>query len=172
MTAPVDTVANRQAARMQSVLRGRGDTHGAMPTQELPDAVLAKLVGAPTSGDEQRFAKRRQTKMKAFVLRGSTKPPLTCTVRDISSTGVLIHLPVDAVSVSRAGEEVTPRFTLQMPLERIEVDCELAWRQAHRIGARFVSATRMLAPQERRVVRPKEEPKSGATALVGKLFSR
>ncbi|MEO0730065.1 MAG: PilZ domain-containing protein [Pseudomonadota bacterium] len=172
MDAPGDTVVSRHAARLESVLKSKPTNHGALATHTLSDEVLSQLVNGKSGDNEQRFANRRQTKMKAFILGGSSRPPLACTVRDISSTGVLIHLPVDATSVSRAGEEVPARFVLQMPLERIEVDCELAWRQAHRIGARFVSATRMFAPQEKRVVKRAEPTKSGASALVGKLFSR
>ena len=166
------TVADpRQISRMQSVLRGRSDDHGASPTHALPIELIERL-GGEASGSEQRFAKRRRTKMQALIVKPNGRHAMTCAVRDISSTGVLIHMPVDANSVSRAGEEVPPRFTLQIPLERIEVECELAWRQANRLGARFISPTRILEAPERRPISRRPQPISTASSIVGKLFNR
>ncbi|MGF1651101.1 MAG: PilZ domain-containing protein [Hyphomicrobiaceae bacterium] len=128
--------------------------------------------GETEANSNQRFARRRPVKAKAHILQPQTNVPVECTVRDISSTGVLIHLPVELHSVSRAGEYVNPRFCLVMPSERMEVDCEIAWRSGHRIGARFTSAMRFATVDDKkRGAGNARQPEKGS-GLVGRLFGR
>lgn len=134
------------------------------------DDAAAGTEEALEPGAEQRFAKRRKTKMKAIIFDISGGSGVDCTVRDISSTGVLIDLPVEMTSVSRAGERVPARFVLRMPTERTEVDCELAWRSANKVGARFISPSRATSVEPRR--RPMQsKPKASSGQLLNRLFS-
>jgi hypothetical protein len=147
------------------------------PTGEehLTSEQVAELSGnAPEEEDQsdQRFAARRKTKMKAIIRVAGSQQQTNCTVADISSTGALLKLPVEMHTVSRAGEHVPARFTLFMPTQRTEIDCELAWRSGNRIGARFTSALRQVKTERRERPAARAEKQPTSQGLVGKLFAR
>lgn len=142
---------------------------------QLSEAELASLsdeIEAEDENSEQRFASRRKTKMKAIILVTGSSQQTHCTVADISSTGALLQLPIEMHTVSRAGDHVPARFTLFMPTQRTEIDCELAWRSGNKIGARFVSPLRQIKAEKRQ--KPQQPAQSNASAggIVSKLFSR
>jgi len=139
------------------------------------DAREAAAETAHESGqDNERFAQRKPTKKRALIFGAGDREGTPCLVRDMSTTGVQIEMPRDQASVSRAGDFVPPRFRLQIPVERTEVDCEMAWRQGSRIGAKFTSAPRLLPAPERRKDsgRGDNRAKAGGGQLLDRLFKR
>lgn len=172
-SAPPPVVAARPDPRfLDRLQRELGKSEHRSAGVAAPNSSDQPSTGVGTVADaspyaEQRFAKRRKTKMKAIIVNTSGGSRLDCTIRDVSSTGVLIDLPVEMTSVSRAGDRVPPRFILCMPTERTEVDCELAWRTGNKLGARFVSPSRVTSAE------PRRKPQAGKTqSASSRIFNR
>lgn len=177
------TVSTNRAPRIRKVISA--GPRAAEPLE--PNPLASEHAGsghddqAPTTtahanaSDNERFAQRKPTKKRALIFGAGDREGTPCLVRDMSTTGVQIEMPCDQASVSRAGDFVPPRFRLQIPVERTEVDCEMAWRQGSRIGARFTSAPRMLPAPERRKDNgrgDKAGARSGGGQLLDRLFKR
>jgi len=165
----------RRAARIQAPLEPR--SREIAQSDRYRSALKSASHNVPAKSfcdpSEQRFAKRRATKTRAVIVQPNNENQINCTVRDVSSTGALIHLPVESSSVSRAGDYVNPRFVLRMPTEKVEVDCEMAWRQGYKIGVRFVGPSRMIpAPTRRQTVQDANKSAPRASGLVGRVFAR
>ena len=158
-TALSARVSQQLQSRTQRVLSARSQSTGARAPGDAEEG----------DGSEQRFARRRPAKTKAFIIQPNRGQPIPCVVRDTSSGGALIHLTNADNTISRAGESVSARFILQMPLEHVEVDCEIAWRRASKIGVRYIGPTRVLAKPERRVA--KADPVKPA-GIMGRILAR
>ena len=65
-------------------------------------------------------------------------------------------------------DPVPDRFTLCMPSDRLQVDCEVAWRQGPLIGVRYVSPTRRTP---RPPPKPAEPVKKPHTSLISLLIN-
>ncbi len=121
------------------------------------------------SGAESRWAKRSPSRLGAQILHPNLVSPILCTIRDTSSTGARLE-----VAVTRGGtisrDSVPERFTLFMPSDRLEVDCEVAWRQGLVFGVRYVSPTRRTQKQTV-IKRPENQPKKPHTSLVKLLIN-
>jgi len=129
-------------------------------------------ASAPASpeapGPEARWAKRAPSRLGAQIQDQSLTSPLACTVRDTSSTGVRLELTAQrGGNLSR--DRVPDQFTLLMPADRLEVDCEVVWRQGPLVGARYTSPARRTAkpPPPRRP----EAPKKPHTSLIKLLIN-
>jgi len=95
--------------------------------------------------------------------------PVPCIVVDSSSTGARLHL-----TTGRGGtpaSSVSDRFTLQIPFERVEIDCRVAWRKEKQLGVKYASPARPLAKSTRASISPKPalEPRK-QKSLVSKFF--
>jgi hypothetical protein len=119
----------------------------------------------PDSNPEARWAKRKATKLNGLILAEGHSTALPCIVVDSSSTGAQIHL-----TTGRGGTPATSlpdRFKLQIPFERIELDCRIAWRTEKKLGVKYVSPARALAKVERpRIVAAPKKEKS----VIAKIF--
>jgi hypothetical protein len=104
-------------------------------------------------GDGRVAPRRRMLKagIVAFNDRRSTVP---CTVRDISATGA--RLRVDG----SVGAPDT--FELIIELDGLEAPCQVVWRKANEVGARFLSAPRVTPPRRTQVINALE-PQRPAT---------
>ena len=99
---------------------------------------------------EQRFANRKTTNTPAFIdtngsVLGKKAALINCIVKDTSSTGAMISLSSATARLWSDGSTGIPdRFTLRMPSDGVEIDCETAWRTESGMGVRFVSPARLL----------------------------
>lgn len=123
---------------------------------------------APNVADnilDQRWARRNGTRMRAQIQGMSG--PLSCTILDTSSTGAKIELdPVRGGQLSR--DTVPNRFTLFMPIDRVLVDCEVAWRKGALIGVRYTApARRAPKPPPRKI----EPPRKPGVSLLAKIIN-
>lgn len=128
-----------------------------------PHSAAPKPAGDASA--EARWAKRKPTKLNGLILAEGHSTALPCIVVDSSSTGAQIHL-----TTGRGGTPATnlpDRFRLQIPFERIELDCRIAWRTEKKIGVRYASPARALAKVERpKIVVPPKKEKS----VIAKIF--
>lgn len=116
---------------------------------------------------DNRWARRAASRLGAQIEHPSLSTPLLCTVRDTSSTGARLELTaIRGGPISR--DPVPDRFTLCMPSDRLQVDCEVAWRQGPLIGVRYVSPTRRTP---RPPPKPAEPVKKPHTSLISLLIN-
>lgn len=99
--------------------------------------------GQKTPGDA-RIAPRRRILKAGVVAYNDRHTTLACMVRDISTTGARIR--VDG-SVS-----APDTFELLIALDGLEASCEVVWRNGNELGARFLSAPRVVAPKRTQVI--------------------
>lgn len=130
-----------------------------------PDAAMPPEPQATAATADPRFARRRPSKLTGHILAEGLGSALPCIVVDSSATGAQLHL-----TTGRGGTPATnlpERIRLQIPFERVEMDCRIAWRTEKKLGVRYISPARPLAksPKPRQVELP-PKPKS----LVAKIF--
>lgn len=122
---------------------------------------------APVQSDnaaDQRFAKRKTSRMPGLIHHATFQQPLQCMVRDSSSTGALIEIAPIKGSAASALSRFPKQFTLTIPLERVAFECDLAWQNDRTLGVRYAAPARILAKPVRH--RPKEEAPKGLIASV------
>ncbi len=130
--------------------------------------VMAMSAQAAQNGTEGRWARRTPTRLGAQILHSSLISPILCTIRDTSSTGARLETVAQrGGNISR--DRVPDQFTLFMPADRLEVDCEVMWRQGLLMGVRYTSPTRRTAKQQP-IKRP-DPPKKPHTSLVKLLIN-
>jgi hypothetical protein len=135
------------------------------PTQPAAPPVMAM---PPQQETNARWAKRSPARLGAQICHSSLSTPLTCTVRDTSSTGARIEIVTQrGGNISR--DRVPDQFTLFMPADRLEVDCEVMWRQGQQAGVRYTSPTRRLPRQE--PVKTSAAPKKPHASLISLLLN-
>jgi hypothetical protein len=159
---PLVTVAPMAAPRA-------ADPPAADPSS--PAAEAAAPCVAPAMADpgaEARWARRTPSRVGAQILHQSLSAPMTCTVRDTSSTGARLEVVVQrGGNISR--DRVPDQFTLFMPADRLEVDCQVMWRQGALMGVRYVSPARRTAKAQ--APKPAEAPKKPHTSLINLLIN-
>jgi PilZ domain len=95
------------------------------------------------AGDKRRAPRRRVLKggIIAFNDRRST---LSCTVRDLSDTGVKLRL---------IGSMPAPdTFVLIIETDAIEADCRVVWRKSPDLAVSFISPPRKVSTARAQVV--------------------
>ncbi len=131
-----------------------------------PVIAVAPQDGQP--GDEARWARRTPTRLGAQIVHASLASAILCTIRDTSSTGARLEVVAQrGGNISR--DRVPDQFALFMPADRLEVDCEVMWRQGLMVGVRYTSPTRRTAKQQP-IKRP-DPPKKPHTSLVKLLIN-
>ncbi|MGQ0671731.1 MAG: hypothetical protein ACT4N2_02460 [Hyphomicrobium sp.] len=126
-------------------------------------------AGADTqdASSETRWARRRLSRTPAIISHTSLSQPVSCTIRDSSSTGARIELIQQKGKVSAGTERLPQRFILTMPTERAAVECEAVWRRGMAMGVRFVSPTRTIAKPAPRANFQKQEAPSKLMKILG-----
>jgi hypothetical protein len=113
---------------------------------------------------DKRFAKRRSLGTPALIHHPTFQQPMSCLVRDSSSTGALIELaPFEGMPI-HVLTRFPREFTLTIPLERIAFECEVAWQKDMTLGVRYRAPARILAKPVRS--KPKTEPTHGLMLSV------
>ncbi|OYW52604.1 MAG: hypothetical protein B7Y80_16240 [Hyphomicrobium sp. 32-62-53] len=91
---------------------------------------------------ERRFAKRKAVATNALIVSPDISVPLACMVRDISPTGARLEL-IKSIENPLGGRAKLPgTFTINLRLDRMEVDCGIVWRNGAFVGVRFLSTPR------------------------------
>lgn len=110
--------------------------------------VPASDAGQPTEGSQapspvdHRFARRKRTAANGLIVSPALSVPLSCILRDVSSTGARIELVASLENLIGGRAKLPSSFTLDMRLDRMEVDCAIVWRRGAFVGVRFTSTPR------------------------------
>jgi hypothetical protein len=112
-----------------------------------PVAPVAKAVHPAAASDalsalERRFAQRKSVATNALIVSPDINMPMSCLVRDVSTTGARIELVVSPENLLGGRAKLPGSFTLNMRLDRMEVDCAIVWRNGPLVGVRFVATPR------------------------------
>jgi hypothetical protein len=99
---------------------------------------------------DARLSPRRRVLKAGVVATNNRHLTASCTVRDISETGA--RLRVDS-SLS-----VPDTFELIIEIDGLEANCQVVWRSANEVGAKFIGAPRKVAAKRVQVVNPLTAP--------------
>lgn len=91
---------------------------------------------------ERRFARRKAAATNALITSPDMNVPISCIVRDVSTTGARIELVVTPENLLGGRAKLPGSFTLNLRLDRMDVDCAIVWRNGPLVGVRFVSTPR------------------------------
>jgi hypothetical protein len=171
-----DPVADAQAATSVATdpvaadAKANSDTHEAPDVQPDAPAVSADATSeqdTAAQASDARWAKRTQSRLGAQIVHESLSAPIACTVRDTSSTGARLEIMAQrGGNISR--DRVPDLFTLFMPADRLEYDCQVMWRHGSMAGVRYVSPARRTARQP--PTKKMEMPKKPHTSLIKLLI--
>ncbi len=164
-TAAPAELAVRETAATVDAPPTSADENETPPTPE-PAPVTEPSDAAADS--DARWARRTTSRLGAQIMHQSVPTPIICTIRDTSSTGARLEL-----SVQRGGsmtrERIPEQFTLFMPADRLEIECQVMWRQGPQIGVRYASPARRTARQQ--PAKKPEAPKKPHTSLIKMLLN-
>ncbi len=142
-------------------------------TEPVTEAAAAPVMAMPLNesdnqGAEARWARRTPSRLGAQVQHHSLISPIACTIRDTSSTGARLEVIAQrGGNISR--DRIPDQFTLFMPADRLEVDCQVMWRQGAMVGVRYTSPARRTAKQQ--PIKKPEAPKKPHTSLINLLIN-
>lgn len=100
---------------------------------------------AVVEGDNRR-AMRRRTLKSGIIAYNGRFATLSCTVRDISSTGARLRV--------EGTMNAPDTFELIVQIDGLEASCEVVWRKDHEVGVRFLAAPRIVAAKRTQVINP------------------
>jgi hypothetical protein len=109
---------------------------------DVQPAERPSAIAQTVSFIERRFARRKAASANAQIVSADLTVPLSCIVRDVSSTGARIELAVAPENPLGGRAKLPANFTLLMRMDRMEVDCAIAWRNGPFVGVRYVSTPR------------------------------
>lgn len=119
---------------------------------------LIGLVGA-TNGDNRRWAHRRVSATSATLIGGEVGDPVPCLILDSSSTGARVKPHFARAAKFQGIKDLPDKFTLFYTLDRVAIDCLVAWRRDGEVGLKFTSPARSMpkpAPRPSIGARPKK----------------
>lgn len=108
----------------------------------MPAASAAPMDSA-ADPDCARWAKRRSSHALVNIQSPELGRPISCCMRNSSSTGALLECPTG--DYSEAFARLPDTFTIYLPMERVSIDCRLVWRQYKQIGIQYTSPARVAA---------------------------
>jgi hypothetical protein len=95
-------------------------------------------------GDNRRWANRRASASAATLTSPNMGDALTCVVLDTSSTGVRIKPHFSRASSCQTLSDLPKTLTLVFTIDRVAIDCKIAWRRDKEVGLTFISPARTL----------------------------
>jgi PilZ domain len=122
---------------------------------------------AQSGSHEHRWARRQNCRIAGEISHNTMQQALSCVIRDTSSSGARVELTGQRGAFAAGTERVPDHITLVMPMDRMQVECRVAWRKGHMMGLRYLSPARPLPKRVPTRIGPqKQENKS----LLGRLF--
>ena len=109
---------------------------------------LAQVAGL--KDDERRFARRKSSRTPGLVWSEGATINHGCVIKDSSSTGALLEMTKTKMNPDCAATVVPDRFTLVITLEKVCIDCRVAWRRDNEVGVRYISPARTMPEPKRR----------------------
>ena len=127
--------------------------------EAFPVRKTTSLIGLMGTGsdDNRRWAHRRSSATSAYIYGGEIVDPVNCVILDTSSTGARVEVRALRGSRHHNINDLPEQFTIVFQIDRVAVDCEIAWRRGSELGIKFTSPARTIQPPKRKlVVKPKK----------------
>jgi hypothetical protein len=163
-TAPPTDAVVGQTAAMDEAPPPAGTSAQHPPT---PEPVPVTVPSDTAVDSDARWARRTTSRLGAQIMHQSLPTPITCTIRDTSSTGARLEMVIQRGG-SMTRDRVPDQFMLFMPADRLEIDCQVMWRQGPQVGVRYASPARRTARQQ--PAKKPEAPKKPHTSLIKMLI--
>ncbi|MEZ5851950.1 MAG: PilZ domain-containing protein [Hyphomicrobiaceae bacterium] len=121
--------------------------------ERMAAALARKHVPAQQDAEAEvcnRRAKRKPTSLPAMITFPNMRVTVNCTIIDMSGTGA--KLSITAATVAQFGdlEHLPGKMTLVMLTDKMQVECEVRWRSAGKLGVRFLGPPRPMPAYGRR----------------------
>jgi hypothetical protein len=124
-------------------------------------------LDAATSSKDHRWARRQNCRIAAEISNNTMPSPLSCVVRDTSSSGARVELTGQRGAFAAGTERIPDHVTLIMPMDRMQVECRVTWRKGSMMGLRYLSPARALPKRVPSRIGPQKQETKG---LLGKFF--
>jgi len=130
----------------------------------------SSLALSAESARDHRWAQRNNCRIAAEISHHTLAEAVSCVIRDTSSSGARIELTSVRGAFAAGTERIPDHITVVMTIDRMAVECRVAWRRGTMIGVRYLSPARSLPkkPAAARFATAKKQDNS----LLGKLFKR
>lgn len=102
-------------------------------------------VAVKVKSKDGRRAPRKSSVIGATITAKSMVAERPCKVVDMSATGARLRILPTSDQLRGLPAGVPDTFTLILRVDRLEIDCEVAWRKDREIGIRFAGLARPLA---------------------------
>lgn len=147
---PVGAIAQARSEASTSAGLDRLKRLSAKPAaQAMPADGVAITAEAPAKpSGEGRRAPRKSSVIGGTITAKSMVAERPCKIVDMSATGAKIRLMPTSDQTRGLPSGVPDEFTLVLRVDRIEVDCEVAWRKDREFGARFKGVPRPLTTRK------------------------
>ncbi len=90
----------------------------------------------------RRRSRRKQTAVPAKLTFAKLRLSVSCTVVDMSGSGAKLLLSLPTQATIGDLNRLPDRLKLNLPTDRLQIDCEIVWRRAGKLGVRFLSPAR------------------------------
>jgi hypothetical protein len=140
--APRQTGTPQRTAPISSEVRDR--MAAALARKQMP------VTQEADAGACNRRAKRKPTSLPAMITFPNMRVTVNCVIADMSGTGA--KLAISPATVAQFGdlEHLPDRMTLVMLADKMQVECEVRWRGAGKLGVRFLGPPRPMPVTGRR----------------------
>ena len=132
---------------------------------------IASMNAMPVqqSSHDGRWASRQNCRIAGEISGTTLHTPISCVVRDTSSSGARVELSGSRNAFSAGTERIPDQITLLMPMDRMQVDCRVVWRKGTLMGLRYLSPARQVPKKPVSHFTPTKKPETG---FLGKIFKK
>jgi hypothetical protein len=114
------------------------------------------------TAENARHARRRKILKEGIIAFNGGHSTLPTTVRDWSDTGARLAYS--------ARQPLPPRFRLLVPLDAVQVNCEVVWHRQGLVGVKFVGPVEQTTRQRAQVVKTSDELRGTKGKTAGSLW--
>lgn len=102
-----------------------------------------------TAGEGRR-APRKTTRTLGYIVGEKIHDPIECTILDLSASGAKLKLGIVTKKAFTAIVELPKEFKIELPRDKLIIDCKLAWQTEEMVGVSFQSPFRPIKAPRRR----------------------
>ncbi len=122
-----------------------------MTLQTRMKAMALARANAKTASDAnaeacKRRSRRKDTALPAMLTFHNMRLTVPCTVADMSGSGAKLSFPTTMQQQFGDMEHLPDKCILVLKADRLQVDVQIMWRRQGKIGVRFLTPPRPMAP--------------------------
>lgn len=102
------------------------------------------------TADEGRRAPRKTTRTLGYIVGEKIHDPIECTILDLSASGAKLKLGAVTKKAFTALVVLPDEFKIELPRDKLVIECRLAWQTEEMAGVSFLSPFRPMVAARRR----------------------